>query len=66
MPEDRPKPLTHEERQKLIRQPFSFYHRHGATVPWGGSVIEPYPLPRRPRTPQDQDEDRDEDRGDEE
>ena len=62
---DRPKLMTREERLKLIRAPFSFYHRHEASVPWGGSAIEPHPLPQRPRTPQDQDDDRDEDPGDE-
>lgn len=54
---DRPVPMSHEERQRIIRAPISFFSRHSSRLPWGGSAIEAHPLPRRAATPQDQDVD---------
>lgn len=50
--------MSHEERQRLIRTPISFFSRYQSTMPWGGSAIEPRPLPHRAKTPQDQDVER--------
>lgn len=49
--------MSHEERLKLIREPFSFSHRYARELQWGGVVIESHPLSQRQKTPADQDAD---------
>lgn len=54
---ERPTLMSHEERQRLIHAPVSFFTRYHSNIYWGGAVIENRPMPHRQRTPQDQDDD---------
>lgn len=46
--------MTHEERQALINKPVSFFTRYQSDIRWSGTAIEGHPLPRRLKTPTDQ------------